>query len=113
MTNRRYRVAHLITRLELGGAQQNTLFCAEHHDRRHFEVDLVAGAGGILDDDARRIPDAHVELLDCLKHPIAPASDVRAVLALGRYFRRRQVELVHTHSSKAGILGRTAAWLAR
>ena len=72
MTGRRYRVLHLITKLELGGAQQNTLFCVAHHDRSRFEVELLAGRGGILDEEALAIPDARVEMLDCLEHPISP-----------------------------------------
>jgi len=109
---RRYRILHLITKLELGGAQQNTLFCTAHHDRQRFEVELLAGRGGILDEEALAIPDARVELLPCLKHPISPPSDLRAVLRLRAHFKARRIDLVHTHSSKAGILGRAAARLA-
>ena len=42
----------MITRLELGGAQQNTLYCTANHDRGLFDVELIAGAGGQLDDEA-------------------------------------------------------------
>jgi hypothetical protein len=55
---RRPRLAHLITRLELGGAQQNTLFCVEHHDRSLFEVSLMSGPGGLLLRDAAAIGNA-------------------------------------------------------
>lgn len=109
---RRYRVAHVITRLELGGAQQNTLYCAAHHDRARFEVDLVAGRGGLLDDDALRLTDTTVHLLGELRHPIRPWWDAVALWSLTALFRRRRLDLVHTHSSKAGILGRVAARLA-
>jgi glycosyltransferase involved in cell wall biosynthesis len=112
MSGRRYRVLHLITRLELGGAQQNTLYCAAHHDRERFEVELLAGAGGMLDDEARGIADARVGLLPWLKHEIAPARDLEALVRLAAHFRMRRVDLVHTHSSKAGILGRFAARIA-
>lgn len=108
----RYRILHLITKLELGGAQENTLFCTAHHDRTRFEVGLLAGRGGILDDEALAIPDARVELLPYLKHPISPPSDLRAVLRLRAYFKARRIDLLHTHSSKAGIVGRAAARLA-
>jgi len=108
----RYRVLHLITLLELGGAQQNTLYCARHHDRERFDVELIAGSGGRLDDEARTIPDARVQLVPWLKHSISPLFDLLAVLKLRNYFRRAGIDLVHTHSSKAGILGRLAAHLA-
>lgn len=109
---KRYRVLHLITRLDLGGAQQNTLFCTEHHDRERFEVELIAGSGGRLDPQARRIPDARVSLVPWLSHPVSPGRDLLALLRLRAHFRRSGVDLVHTHSSKAGILGRWAAALA-
>jgi len=112
MATSRHRIAHVITRLDLGGAQQNTLFCVGHHDRARFDVELIAGAGGILDADARRIADADVHLVPWLVHPIAPWRDLEAVLRLRRQLRSRRVDLVHTHSSKAGILGRLAARIA-
>lgn len=108
----RRRICHLITRLELGGAQQNTLFSVASHDRSRFEVALWAGRGGILDDEARAIPDTEVRLLDFVAHPVAPLSDAVAVLRLARMLRRSRIDLLHTHSSKAGIVGRAAAALA-
>ena len=69
---RKYRIAHVITRLDLGGAQQNTLFCARHHDRARFDVELLAGRGGMLDEEARTIPGAEVRILSCLRHEISP-----------------------------------------
>jgi glycosyltransferase involved in cell wall biosynthesis len=112
LARRRYRISHLITRLELGGAQQNTLFCVERHDRERFEVELMAGAGGMLDEEARGIPDAAVHLVPWLKHPIAPFRDLVALLRLRSHFKAARIDLVHTHSSKAGIVGRLAAALA-
>lgn len=107
---RRARIVHLVTRLELGGAQQNTLFCVEHHDRERFDVGLIAGSGGRLDARARAVPSADVRLVPWLRHPIAPMADATAVFRLAR--RLAGADLVHTHSSKAGILGRAAARLA-
>ena len=79
---KRHRILHLITRLELGGAQQNTLFCTAHHDRGRFEVDLLAGEGGMLDAEARAIPDARVELLPYLVHPVSPLRDLLTLFRL-------------------------------
>jgi glycosyltransferase involved in cell wall biosynthesis len=109
---RKYKLVHLITRLDLGGAQQNTLFCVRHHDRERFDVELVAGRGGVLDEDARAIADAEVRIVPYLKHAISPWSDLTALFRLRSHFRSRGVDLVHTHSSKAGIVGRLAAVLA-
>ena len=110
MASRRPKIVHLITRLELGGAQQNTLYCIEHHDRMRFAVGLWAGKGGVLDDRARLMEDADVRIIPWLVHPIDPARDAIAVTRLASLLR--EVDLVHTHSSKAGILGRAAACLA-
>src|SRR5262245_55962396 len=104
------RIVHLITRLELGGAQENTLYCVEHHDRARFEIGLWAGAGGMLDGRARALAATDVRLLPWLRHPIAPGADTAAVLRLAAMLDG--VDLLHTHSSKAGILGRAAARLA-
>lgn len=106
------RLVHVITRLDLGGAQQNTLHCVAHHDRARFRVGLIAGAGGRLDPEARAIADADVDLVPWLRHPVAPVADVLAVLRLRERFRRGRIDVVHTHSSKAGIVGRLAARLA-
>jgi len=107
MGSERASIVHLITRLDLGGAQQNTLYCVEHHDRRRFRVSLWSGEGGLLDAQARGIRDADVRLLPWLRHPIVPGADARALVRLTAMLR--EVDLVHTHSSKAGIVGRIAA----
>jgi len=105
----RLKVAHLITRLELGGAQQNTLYCCAHHNPHKYEVLLLCGKGGFLDKDARELSGRKVYFLPELKHPIRPWSDWRAFFKLASILKAEKVDLVHTHSSKAGILGRWAA----
>lgn len=109
---RRPRLAHLITRLELGGAQQNTLFCVEHHDRSLFEVSLLSGHGGLLQEEAAAIENARFTLLPYLEHRVSPLRDLWAVVQLARELRRQRIDVLHTHSSKAGIVGRLAARLA-
>jgi glycosyltransferase involved in cell wall biosynthesis len=110
MRDRPARVVHLITRLDLGGAQQNTLYCVRHHDRARFEVSLWAGSGGRLDPEAAALADTDVRLLPWLVHPISAWRDALAVGRLASMLSG--VDLLHTHSSKAGILGRAAARLA-
>ena len=112
MTRRKTRVLHLITRLELGGAQQNTLYCTANHDRGLFDVELIAGAGGQLDDEARAITDARVQIVPWLRHQIDPLRDLEALVRLRSHMAANDIDVVHTHSSKAGILGRLAAHLA-
>ncbi len=103
------KVAHIITRLDLGGAQQNTLYCCEHHDRKKYDVILITGVGGYLDEQAKKILDCKTYFLPELKHPIRPLSDLKALGRITQILKEEKVGLVHTHSSKAGILGRWAA----
>ena len=107
---KRLKVAHIITRLELGGAQQNTLYCCAHHNPKKFEVILICGLGGYLDDEARK-NSGHYKtyFLSELKHPIRPWWDLLALLKITEILKAEKVDVVHTHSSKAGILGRWAA----
>ncbi len=113
----RTRVVQIITKLELGGAQQLALETCRRLDRRRFEVSLLTGTEGELLGEARAIPDCRLELLPDLVREVLPARDVRALLALRRLLVRERrtapgTVIVHTHSSKAGILGRAAARLA-
>jgi len=109
---RRIRVCHIITLLELGGAQQNTLHTVANLDRSRFEPILVAGRGGILDGEARRIAGLETLFLRDLVREVDPVRDLGALVRLTAFLRERRPEIVHTHSSKAGILGRWAAFLA-
>jgi glycosyltransferase involved in cell wall biosynthesis len=107
------RVAHVITRLELGGAQLNTLYTCAHLPADRFRVHLLTGPGGLLDDEARANPHSRVHIIPDLVRRLDPVRDPRALLELYRTLRLIRPDLVHTHSSKAGILGRFAARLAR
>lgn len=113
-------VVHVITKLELGGAQENTLHSVEHLDRSRFRVALIHGPGGYLDARAARIPDLAVLVVPELHREIRPGADAATFGRLVRLYRallRDHVAggndparfIVHTHSSKAGVLGRLAA----
>ena len=108
--NTRICVAHVITQLELGGAQQNTLHTVEHLNRERFAPALLTGPGGELEPRARALRDLAFFSIPHLLRPIAPASDLRALQELTWALSRApRPLLVHTHSSKAGVLGRLAA----
>jgi glycosyltransferase involved in cell wall biosynthesis len=106
---------HIITLLEWGGAQENTLFTVGALDPRRFDRVLVAGKGGMLDPRAAAIPGCRFRQVDSLVREIRPAQDARAFLSLRAILRQEKERagglplVVHTHSSKAGILGRAAA----
>lgn len=112
MIERDVRVCHVITRLELGGAQDNTLYTVTHL-RPPFHASLICGPGGYLDAEARALPGVDLSFVPSLVRPIRPWQDFLAVKSLARLMRRDRPRIVHTHSSKAGIVGRVAARLAR
>lgn len=106
------RIVHIITRLIVGGAQENTLLsCEGQHDRGH-EVFLLtgppAGPEGSLLDRAQSYG-YRVELLEDMIRSIHPAKDWRVYRQLINRLRELDPDIVHTHSSKAGIIGRWAA----
>jgi glycosyltransferase involved in cell wall biosynthesis len=111
MADPKLRVAHIITQLELGGAQRNTLYTVESLDLTRFEPCLISGIGGMLDNEAQLLKIPHF-FVRPLVRPIRPIKDVRAILEIYRLLRHFRPDIVHTHSSKAGILGRIAAYFA-
>ncbi len=111
MTAEPVRVCHIITMLELGGAQQNTLYTVRHLDRSRFDPILVTGAEGPLVEEARS-SGVRTYFMKNLVRPVSPLRDPMALAGLIRLLRRERPSIVHTHSSKAGILGRIAAAVA-
>ena len=109
----RLRVLHAITMLELGGAQRNTLDTVAGLDRRRFEVALACADTGELLAEARVLADVRRFELPHLRREVRPLADLRALGELRRAIRGFAPAIVHTHSSKAGILGRLAARLER
>lgn len=108
------RIAHVITRMILGGAQENTLLCCEDLLRDYGDdVLLVTGPplgpeGTLLERAAaHRVP---VEIIPSLRRAINPWRDAAAYRHVRRVLARFRPEVVHTHSAKGGIVGRGAAW---
>lgn len=105
-----HTVCHIITKLELGGAQKITLRTVTHLDRSKFRPVLVTGGEKAeLDADVAKLADVEFHTVPSLVRTISPFKDFAALLALTRLLRRIRPGIVHTHSSKAGILGRWAA----
>jgi glycosyltransferase involved in cell wall biosynthesis len=102
----------MITELPVGGAQDNTLLTVEHLNKDKYDVTLMSSPGGAWVDRALSIPGIRVILNDRLQRRIHPISDLAAIWRIYRHLRRSQYDIVHTHSSKPGILGRIAARLA-
>ncbi|MCE9547328.1 MAG: glycosyltransferase family 4 protein [Planctomycetia bacterium] len=107
------RIAHVITRMILGGAQENTLLaCLDLRDLYGDDVLLMTGPAlgpeGTLLEEAQRagLP---VVVIDSLRRAIHPWRDWQSYRALRRELARFQPDVVHTHSAKGGMLGRIAA----
>jgi len=108
------RIVHLITRLIVGGAQENTLLTCQDLLREHGDDVLLATGPGLgpegsleRDAEARGIP---MRVLPELRRAIDPLRDWRSYRSIQRCLREFKPEVVHTHSGKAGLLGRKAAW---
>src|SRR6185295_5792400 len=109
------RVLHIITRLIVGGAQENTLLSVEGLDKlSEYEVTLATGIDngpeGDLLEGARRT--TRLIVIPELGRSISPFADLKAFWKLYRLIRNGRYHIVHTHSSTAGVLGRIAAKLA-
>ena len=106
------KVIHVITKLELRGAQKVTLMTLERLPRDRYELGLVTGPDGLLVDWANRIENLDRVWVPSLIREVRPLKDLKALFSMLQLFRRERPAIVHTHSSKAGILGRWAARLA-
>ena len=100
------KVVHIITRLDFGGAQGNTLYTAARLDRSRFDALIVAGRGGQLEGKAGP---GRLLFAESLVRPVSPLKDLAAFFELRALLKALKPDVVHTHSSKAGILGRLAA----
>lgn len=107
------RVTHIITRLVVGGAQENTLATLTGlKGKPGLELSLISGPTlgpeGSLESKARGLG-VNFGLVPDLVRPVHPWKDVKACRELTNTLRKQQPHIVHTHSGKAGILGRLAA----
>ena len=106
------KIVHVITRLILGGAQENTILTCREQARLGHDVTLLAGPPegpeGSLLEAALAMPFRTV-LVPSLRRAVDPYHDFEATLDLAKHFRDIHPDVIHTHSSKAGVLGRRAA----
>ena len=106
------KVLQFVTRLDLGGAQEACLDLCASLLARGQEVHLLTADQGELLEDARRMAGLRLHVWSDWHHEVHPLDDARCLLRLARLLRREGFDVVHTHSSKAGLVGRLAARLA-
>jgi len=106
------KIVHIITRLILGGAQENTLITCKLLAERGHEVTLITGpALGPEGELFNQTEEQKYEtiMVDEMRRAIEPFKDFVSYRKLKRLLRQLRPDIVHTHSAKAGILGRYAA----
>lgn len=107
----RIKVLHLITRSILAGAQDNTFLTAERHDRSRYEVHVACNPDGVLFGRAQRVSERCFALPNMVRE-VSPMKDLRVLFELTQLMRRERYGVVHTHTAKAGFIGRIAARLS-
>ncbi|MCH7504210.1 glycosyltransferase family 4 protein [PVC group bacterium] len=111
--NKKIKVAHVITRMIIGGAQENTLYTVQGLAKMpQYDVDLISGPtygpeGALTSQHPDH--DYDVKIIPSLKRNLNPFLDIIAFFHLFITFMKGRYHIVHTHSAKAGILGRLAA----
>ena len=111
-SEKKLKICHVITRMIVGGAQENTLLTIKGHLAAGHEVVLATGPspgreGKLLENTG--MPEFPIVEFPDMVRNISPWHDMRAYFALKKYFRQEKFDVVHTHSSKAGVIGRLAA----
>ena len=105
------KILHVITHLPIGGAQDNTLYTVELLDKEKYDISLCCNLDGELVERAKKIEDVKLFDIPFLCREVSPYRDIRAFLSLYKLFKKEDFTIIHTHSSKAGLLARLAAVL--
>ncbi len=105
----RINILYIITKPELGGAQLQLLSLMRGLDKERYGVFLFTAAQGALLNDFRAIRGVNVGISRSLVRPISILKDLRVLFEIKDFIKKNKITIVHTHSSKAGILGRLAA----
>ncbi|HEY2073439.1 MAG TPA: glycosyltransferase family 4 protein [Gaiellaceae bacterium] len=111
----RIKVLRVIARLNVGGPALHVAYLAAGLAERGYDTTLVAGTLGRGEESMAFVADAEgvtIEVIDELHRNITPFRDIRAILRLADLIRREQPDIIHTHTAKAGAVGRVAALLA-
>jgi len=114
-STRPIRVARVIARMNVGGPAQHVTFLSTGMDRMRFDTILITGVVGGNEGDflpAARARGARPLVIPELGPTVRPAHDLVSLMKLARLFRDFRPDIVHTHTAKAGALGRVAARLA-
>ena len=112
---KKIKIARIITRMDLGGAQQAVLHLSRNLDPHRFEQMVITGDGGLLLAELSAIQNIQHHVIPEMTRRIGLGGtwdDMRSVQRICNILRRFKPDIVHTHTPKAGIVGRWAAKLA-
>ena len=105
-------ILYVITKLELGGAQKQLLELIRGLDKTRFNIFLFTSQEGMLLPEALSINGLQIATFNWLERNLNPMKDILSLIQIFRYIKKNRIDIVHTHSSKAGIIGRIAGRLA-
>ncbi|QAA32017.1 glycosyltransferase family 4 protein [Clostridium manihotivorum] len=106
-----YKIAQIITQAEMGGAQKHLLILSDELKKLDNCVTVYAGEGQGLDKELEQL-NIDFKRIELLKREISLLNDFKAIIKLMKIFKKEKYDIVHCHSSKAGLVGRIAARLA-
>ncbi len=109
--SKKIKLLHVITHLPIGGAQDNTLYTVELLDKDKYDISLCCNFSGELVNRAKKIKNIKIYDVPNLLREVSVINDIRAFLFLYNLIKKEKFTIIHTHSSKAGFLGRIAAML--
>ena len=112
VTTQKINILYIITKLELGGAQKQLICLIRGLDKERYNIFLFTAQEGILMPEVLSISDLHIKRSNFLERNLNPIKDFLAMIEIFFFIKTNKIDIVHTHSSKAGILGRIAGWLA-
>ncbi len=110
------KILHIITVFSIGGATENTLLTVRGFIKKGYKVDILTGPNISSEGDMYELGKkfgVNVITLSTLKRKIHFFYDLISLFKIYRFIRKNEYNVVHTHSSKAGIIGRIAAKMAR
>ena len=105
------KVLHILTRLIAAGADENTLFTVQGMNKNKITSSLLVGGDSEIVEEVKQ---QGVEIIveDALKRDVHPLKDIKALIKITRFLRDSNFQIVHTHTAKAGFIGRLAAKIA-
>lgn len=110
-TSHTKKILQIVTLSSWGGAQQSCYDLAYHLKKENFEIEVACKSGGLL---VKKLEDKNIKVhqISSLKRDVSPINDLKSLLTLYKLIKNQRYDIVHCHSTKAGILGRIAAYIA-